>query len=91
MHPELLLLETENHCLARRLRCPKCGTEEYGVLSVSETRCERRCRACWHTATVYLTEIKKKIVYVGQFAFSNIMKFLSPEVKGHQRAAAEPL
>ena len=72
------------------LRCPKCGAEEYGVLSVSDTRCVRRCRACWHTATVYLPEIRKKIVYVDQFAFSNIMKFLSPEVKGHERAAAEP-
>jgi hypothetical protein len=72
------------------LRCPKCGVEEYGVLSVSDTRCERRCRACWYRGTVYLPEIKKKIVYVDQFAFSNIMKFLNPEVKGHERAAAEP-
>ena len=72
------------------LRCPKCRAEEYGVLSVSDTRCHRRCRACWYTATVYLPEIKKKIVYVDQFAFSNIVKFLSPEVKGHQRVAAEP-
>jgi hypothetical protein len=71
-------------------RCPECGAEEYGVLSVSDTRCVRRCRACWHTATVYLPEIRKRIVYVDQFAFSNIMKFLSPEVKGHERAAAEP-
>jgi hypothetical protein len=72
------------------LRCPKCGAEEYGVLSVSDTRCERRCRACWYTATVYLPEIKKKIVYIDQLAFSNIMKFLSSEMKGHERAAAEP-
>lgn len=52
--------------------------------------CARRCRACWNTATVHLPEIQKKIVYVDQFAFSNIMKLLSPEVKGHERAAAEP-
>src|SRR6266576_2165974 len=72
------------------LRCPKGGAEEYGVLSVSDARCVRRCRACWHTATVYLPEIRKRIVYVDQFAVSNIMKLLSPEVKGHERAAAEP-
>ena len=72
------------------LVCPKCGKQEYGVLSVSDSRCQRRCRGCWHAATVYLPEIRKKIVYVDQFAFSNIMKFLSPEVKGHERAAAEP-
>jgi len=72
------------------LVCPKCGKNEYGVLHVRDFRCERRCRACWYTATVYLPKIKKKIVYADQFAFSNIMKFLSPEVKGHERAAAEP-
>jgi hypothetical protein len=72
------------------LVCPKCGKQEYGVLHVGDTRCERRCRVCWHTATVYLPEIKKKIVYVDQSAFSNIMKFLNPEVRGHERAAAVP-
>jgi hypothetical protein len=72
------------------LRCPNCGAEEYGVLNVSDIRCERRCLVCWYTATVYLPKIKKKIVYIDQFAFSNIMKFLSPEAKGHERAAAEP-
>jgi hypothetical protein len=72
------------------LVCPKCGKQEYGVLHVGDTRCKRRCRACRHTGTVYLPEIKKKIVYVDQFAFSNIMKFLCPEVRGHQRAASEP-
>lgn len=72
------------------LVCPKCGKQEYGVLHVGDTRCERRCRVCWHTATVYLPKIQKKIVYVDQLAFSNIMKLLSPEVKGHERAAAAP-
>jgi hypothetical protein len=76
--------------MAPYLVCPKCGKQEYGVLYVSGTRCERRCRSCWHTGTVRLPDIKKKIVYVDQFAFSNIMKFLSPETKGHERAAAEP-
>jgi hypothetical protein len=72
------------------LRCPKCGAEEYGVLSIRDNWCDRRCRACWHTDTVDLPDIKKKIVYVDQLAFSNIMKFLSPAVKGHQRVTAEP-
>ena len=72
------------------LVCPNCGKQEYGVLDVSDTRCNRRCRACLFRGTVYLPEIKKKIVYVDQFAFSNIMKFLSPGVKGHGRASSEP-
>src|SRR5690348_11887102 len=72
------------------LVCPKCSKQGYGVLTVTDTRCIRRCRDCWHTATVYLPKIKKRIVYVDQLAFSNIMKFLSPDTKGHERAVAEP-
>lgn len=86
----MIRIDPRDFIMTPYLRCPKCGAEEYGVLSVSDTRCVRRCRACWHTATVCLPEIRKKIVYVDQLAFSNIMKFLSPEVKGHERAAAEP-
>jgi hypothetical protein len=86
----MIRIDPRDFIMSPYLRCPKCGAEEYGVLSVSDTRCQRRCRTCWHTGTVYLPEIEKKIVYVDQFAFSNIMKFLSPEVKGHERAAGEP-
>jgi hypothetical protein len=86
----MIRIDPRDFIMTPYLRCPKCGAEEYGVLRASDTRCERRCRICWHTATVYLPEIKKKIVYVDQLAFSNIMKFLSPGTKGHQRAASEP-
>lgn len=72
------------------LRCPKCGAQEYGVLSVSDIRYERRCRACWHTATVYLPKIRKKIVYIDQFVFSNFVKMLDPELRAYERANCEP-
>src|SRR5882762_6382654 len=89
-HTPPIRIDPRDFIMSPYLRCPKCSAKDYGVLSVSDIRCERRCRACWYTATVYLPEIKKKIVYVDQFAFSNIMKFLNPEVKGHQRVVAEP-
>lgn len=72
------------------LPCPKCGTEQFGVLSVRDVCCNRRCRNCWHKAKFPLPDIRKKIIYIDQFAFSNIMKLLSPDVKGHERAASEP-
>jgi hypothetical protein len=72
------------------LACPKCSASEFGVLHVGGTRCQRRCRACWFTAASPLPKLKKKIIYIDQFAFSNITKTLSPEVKGHERAASEP-
>jgi hypothetical protein len=38
-----------------------------------------------------LPELKKKVIYIDQNAFSDIMKMLSPETQGHEGAAAEPL
>ncbi|HXR37845.1 MAG TPA: hypothetical protein VN776_02065 [Terracidiphilus sp.] len=73
--------------------CPKCGQHEFGVLSIHDTSIMRRCRirACWYTATFPLPELKKKIIYLDQFVFSNIVKMLSAETRGHERAKAEPL
>src|SRR5882762_7984011 len=74
-------------------KCPKCGAEQFGVLMVSGKHYIRRCRerACWHTQRINLPGISKKIIYLDQFAISNMMKALNPEVKGHERAAADPL
>jgi len=72
------------------LRCPQCGEQEFGVLSVSDIRCERRCRACFYRGTVHLPEIRKKIVYIDQFVFSNFVKILDTEIDGHERATSDP-
>ena len=69
-----LRMDPRDFIMTPYLPCPKCGVQEYGVLSVSDTRCQRRCRACWYTGTVYLPEIKKKIIYIDQFVFSNFVK-----------------
>ena len=83
-------IDPRDFIMSPYLTCPKCGKEAYGVLSVSDVRCLRRCRECWHTQTQHLPKIRKKIAYVDQSAFSNIMKVLSPAEKGHDRAASEP-
>lgn len=70
--------------------CSKCGVEQFGILSVRGTHYTRRCRNCWHKADFPLPEIRKKIIYIDQFAFSNIMKVLSPNAKGHERTASNP-
>jgi hypothetical protein len=73
-------------------KCPKCGAEQFGVLMVSGNHYLRRCRerTCWHTQRINLPEIKKKIIYLDQCAISNMMKALNPDVKGHERAVADP-
>lgn len=72
--------------------CPKCGGQEFGVLipAVGPDSFTRRCKTCWYTAELPLPERKKKVVYIDQSAFSNIMKTLNPETQGHERAAADP-
>jgi hypothetical protein len=89
--PETITIDPRDFIMGPHLKCPKCGVQEFGVLNVSGTQCTRRCRSCFHTGAIQLPAIKKKIVYIDQFAFSNIMKLLSPEAKGHERVATEPL
>jgi hypothetical protein len=73
-------------------KCPKCGGDEFGVLIIGGRRYTRRCRdrACWHTQGYDLPDIRKRVIYIDQFAVSNMMKTLKPDVKGHERAASEP-
>jgi hypothetical protein len=73
-------------------KCPKCSAEQFGVLMVSGNHYIRRCRerTCWYTQTIQLPELKKRIIYLDQFAISNMMKTLNPVVKGHERAAVDP-
>ena len=51
----------------------------------------RRCRKCWHTSNYpIMSTVKKKVVYVDQFAISNMMKAIDVAAKAHDRAAADP-
>lgn len=71
--------------------CPKCRQREFGVLLIHDNSYTRRCRSCWHTLTFVLPELRKKVIYLDQLVFSNIMKMLSADAPGHKRAKAEPL
>jgi hypothetical protein len=73
--------------------CPKCGQHEFGVLSIHENSYTRRCRSreCWYTRSFGLPKLRKKIIYLDQLVFSNIMKMLRGGTPGHERAKSEPL
>jgi transcription elongation factor Elf1 len=73
------------------LRCPACGEESFGILWIGGSRYSRRCKACRHTVETALPKIKKRVIYLDQFAVSNMMKALNPAVKGHESAKREPL
>jgi hypothetical protein len=48
----------------------------------------RRCRACWFKAHVGLPPLSRKVVYIDQFAISDMMKTLNAEHPHHAEAAA---
>jgi hypothetical protein len=50
----------------------------------------RRCRSCWHTAQFPLPTIRKAVVYIDQFALSNMLKVRDETTKGHERASENP-
>lgn len=75
------------------LKCPKCGKNTFGVLMICEHHYCRRCSECLYphpsrneeSAMYPLPELNKKVIYIDQFAISNIMKFLNPNTKAYQK------
>ena len=59
--------------------CPKCRKEGFGVLMIDGRHYTRRCRECWHTENIDLPPIRKKIIYIDQFAISGMMKVIRPQ------------
>jgi hypothetical protein len=73
------------------ITCPKGHVAAYGVLSIGGNWYTRRCRECWHTDDYPLPPLKKQVIYIDQFAISNMMKALNDEMESHERAKKDPL
>lgn len=57
------------------LRCPKCtADDEFGILLVGSKHLTRRCRKCRFTTDEPLPPLDKKVIYLDQFALSEIFK-----------------
>lgn len=67
------------------IMCPKCNGVEFGILSVGPDRYQRQCRDCRFRNSTPLPEIRKTIIYLDQFAISNLTHV---RVKGSK--VAEP-
>ena len=71
-------------------RCEKCGADAFGVYHVSGHSYSRRCRKCWHKGEYPLWPLARKVIYVDQFAISNMMKALNKATQAHSRVVADP-
>jgi len=59
--------------------CPQCSLQDFGVLSIQSDRYIRRCRRCHYTQTRSLPQLRKKVLYLDQFAISNLYKAASSD------------
>lgn len=63
-------------------QCPMCAVEQsYGVLSAGGKTLTRRCKACGFSERIKLPTLDKKVIYLDQFAFSELFKFRSGKRK----------
>lgn len=70
--------------------CPNCAADEFGVYAVWSQSYSRRCRRCWHKGDFPLWRLARKVVYIDQFAISNMVKALNPACRRHEAAALDP-
>jgi hypothetical protein len=70
--------------------CARCGQEALGTISVGRLHVHR-CRNCLSQVETELPRLRKAVVYIDQFAISNMMKALNPGAKSHESAASHPL
>jgi hypothetical protein len=54
--------------------CWKCRTPNLGVLDIADRSVNRRCRACGWTVSDVLPAVQKTIIYLDQFAISDLTK-----------------
>lgn len=60
--------------------CPTCGAASaFGVLHIGGNRLSQRCQKCRFTENTALPALDKKVIYLDQFAISNIYKIRSGE------------
>ena len=79
------------------IKCPKCGKNSFSVSIICDHHYFRRCTECFYPdpskgekgVEYPLPKLNKKVIYIDQFAISNMMKFLNPSVKSHEKVKAD--
>lgn len=77
------------------IKCPNCGKESFGILMICNYHYCRRCKECFfprrtESPAIYpLPQLDKKIIYLDQFAISNMMKALNPQTNAFQKGTID--
>jgi hypothetical protein len=86
-----LRIDPRDFISAPYVACSRCGKDSFGVLTIGPDHYLRRCRNCLYPtrperpASFPLPPLHKEIIYVDQFAVSNMMKALNPCAKAHKK------
>lgn len=70
--------------------CSKCGKDAEGLLSVDSLRYTRRCGECRNTIPIALPALRKRVLYLDQFAVSETMKSVNPATKANKEGRVDP-
>jgi len=79
------------------IKCPKCGKNSFSVAIICDHHYFRRCTECLYPdyhkgergVKYSLPKLNKKVIYIDQFAISNMMKFLNPSTKSHKKVRVD--
>jgi hypothetical protein len=69
--------------------CPGCGEGTFGRLWVHSRSYVRKCDRCGHIERFDLPELRKKVIYLDQFALIGMLKALHPEAQKVPEAEGE--
>lgn len=71
-------------------QCPKCRQPDtFGTLMVNDDSFSRRCFNCQHTDSIPLPELNKQVIYIDQFAISNMMKALNTKTEANKKGRVD--
>jgi hypothetical protein len=71
--------------------CPHCGHQSFGIWIMGRNAYYRRCRECLYQGpSISLPDLNKKIIYLDQFAISNMMKASNPDTKAYHGGTLDP-
>lgn len=72
--------------------CPHCGAaDDFGVVFISHRSYTRRCKKCLRTQHLDLPRLEKRVIYLDQFAISDMVKAMNPNLKANREGLIDPL
>lgn len=87
----LRLIRPQDFIREPAIDCPHChALASYGVIFVSGHAYARRCRQCLKGGSFPLPRLTKKLIYLDQFAVSDMMKAGNPASKAFQENRVDP-